>query len=712
MSKRHRRKRKDERNAPCSCGSGKKHKNCCASGRRPVAGARPTTSSSVASPVRLAAVLAAAVLAVIVYAGVFDAPFLYDDNTYVKDNRLIASLGNLPRAFTSSYPPDLSEAGLYRPLTTISFMLDHAVGGLDPHLFHISNALLHALATALFVLILQRTVASGTVALAAGLLFAAHPVHTEAVAWIVGRAEVLAGVFTFAAVLLWISFRRTGKVRFLSGTAACYFLALCAKETAAPLPAVLLAWEYLGAGLGQPADGDAATPAGGGRRSWPAAGYVLFSLLGVFSVYAVLRIAALGQFTGVRAGAILASEPFATRMATAVAAIGKYVWLLAWPFGQRVDYSDFVFHSWGGARVLWGLVAIAALVAGIVLTRRRLPAAAGWLVWFALFILPFSNLILPIGAVLAERFVYITSASICAVTGMAVGTAMCSPRGLVRYGTAGAALLLISVFAYATVARNRDWSDEERFWRTAAAQSPQSEKILVNLGAQLCSKWKTTADDAYAEEAEEVLRRVRALRPPDSSSFSRDHVYGLYNLARLLEQRRSEESKELFGEIVELYRRHPRLETEIAPEVYVFHGNALRAERRSGEALEAYERALELRPDWPAALLNAGSVLATRGDHEAAVSRYRKAIRIDPDFWGTHYQLAISLMELQRADEARAVVAGFPAGKDGSGEAEFRQGQLYDRLGDHSRARECHARALQINPTHAGASASLKPTGT
>ena len=57
-------------------------------------------------------------------------------------------------------------------------------------------------------------------------------------------------------------------------------------------------------------------------------------------------------------------------------------------------------------------------------------------------------------------------------------------------------------------------------------------------------------------------------------------------------------------------------------------------------------------------------------------------------------------------------LAGAVAGKDGSGEAEFRQGQLYDRLGDHSRARECHARALQINPTHAGASASLKPTGT
>jgi tetratricopeptide (TPR) repeat protein len=209
-----------------------------------------------------------------------------------------------------------------------------------------------------------------------------------------------------------------------------------------------------------------------------------------------------------------------------------------------------------------------------------------------------------------------------------------------------------------------------------------------------------------------VLRRARALRPPDSPFFSRDHVYALYNLARLQERRRPEESTELFAEIVALYRRHPSLETEIAPEVYAFHGIALQAKRGYAEAFAAYDRALELRPDWPEMLLSAGTALAATGDHEAAVARYREAIRIDPEFWGHHYQLAISLLELQRGDEARAVIANFPASTDGSGEAEFRQGLLYEMLGDPDRARECHRRALRINPKHAGASARLKPTGT
>ena len=171
--------------------------------------------------------------------------FVFDDRGVILMNPLLNDLRELPRLLVTSYwnaPGHAHE--LYRPLTSASFAVDAAISGMRPAWFHLVNAILHALAT-LLVTLLALDLAGGRTAAAAvaGILFAVHPVHVEAVAGIVGRSEILAALGVLTAILF---HRRAlldprGRVSLLAGAAwlAC-LLGMLAKESAIVGPALCL----------------------------------------------------------------------------------------------------------------------------------------------------------------------------------------------------------------------------------------------------------------------------------------------------------------------------------------------------------------------------------------------------------------------------------------------------------------------------------------
>ena len=144
------------------------------------------------------AVMTCIALAIAAYMGSLGHGFAYDDVPLIEVNRRVHSLANWATILRSSWWSD----SLYRPFSALTLAADWTIGGGDPRWFHVVNVLLHAGATAL-VYVLARTLVPPFAALAAGALFAVHPVHVEAVANIVGRAEVLAALFALAAVLLY-----------------------------------------------------------------------------------------------------------------------------------------------------------------------------------------------------------------------------------------------------------------------------------------------------------------------------------------------------------------------------------------------------------------------------------------------------------------------------------------------------------------------------
>jgi hypothetical protein len=193
-----------------------------------------------ARSVRSAAFLAA-VVAVLLSANSVANDFAFDDHAIIVNSELIHELGTVPEAMASPYWPNQygRDLGLWRPLATGIYGLQWALWGEYAAPFHALNVLLHGVVTALVVLLLGE-LAPLPLALIAGLLFAVHPVHVEAVANVVGLAELLSSALYLGACLVFLkSGQRLGPSRVVAIT-ALFAGAFLTKESAVTLPGVLL----------------------------------------------------------------------------------------------------------------------------------------------------------------------------------------------------------------------------------------------------------------------------------------------------------------------------------------------------------------------------------------------------------------------------------------------------------------------------------------
>ncbi|MCD6385372.1 hypothetical protein J7M23_06300 [Candidatus Sumerlaeota bacterium] len=152
----------------------------------------------------------ALVLALIIYHSVIKNEFLYDDIPYIQENYQITSVKYLPSIFFSSYPPDSPHQGLYRPILTLSYLIDyHLWGGAKPFGFHLTNLILYLGCVIFFWLVMLQVVNNPLVAFIATLLFTAHPIHTEGVNWAVGRCALLSTLFVLISFYFYIFWRKS-----------------------------------------------------------------------------------------------------------------------------------------------------------------------------------------------------------------------------------------------------------------------------------------------------------------------------------------------------------------------------------------------------------------------------------------------------------------------------------------------------------------------
>src|SRR5881296_3477162 len=309
----------------------------------------PPLERAAPRPRRLYAVVAAC--AVVVYLGALWNRFAVDDLPIIVLNPLVADPAGMWRAFAAPYWSADLGGHMYRPLVIASFALDHLIDGTA--WFHAVNLLWHA-GVAVAVAALARRWTDDAGALVAGLLFAVHPLHVEAVANVVGRAELMAALFTVLAVYASLARQSVG------WSAAALGLGLLSKENAAVAPALIaLAWML---GLARPE-----------RRR---VGLFLASWLLVGGAYAVAR-------------------------------------LLVFPLTLRVDYSPAertVVTTPLDPRFLAGLAC--ALIWGALLWlawKRGRKLEAFGLGWIGIALLPVANLLYPAGFYLAERTLYLPS---------------------------------------------------------------------------------------------------------------------------------------------------------------------------------------------------------------------------------------------------------------------------------------------------------------
>jgi tetratricopeptide (TPR) repeat protein len=624
-------------------------------------------SPGVKTPLSPAAA-AVALVAAACYLNTFGNQFAFDDLEVIVRNPLVSGggAGRAASAFSSHYWAHVRESGsLYRPVTILSYAANHAVSGLAPWSYHLVNVALHALVSA-FVTLLGARLRLGTpAALAAGLIFAVHPVHTEAVAGVVGRAELLAAAGVLGAWLVHLG--GTGLPR-AAAVGVLFGAGLFSKENAVVLPALMLcgdAWR-MRAGKGP-------------RPRDLAATYAACAL--VLAAWGLLRAGALPPGDPA-SDSPLAGEPATVRVLTALHVLARYAGLLLAPVTLSADYSFNqipVVRSASDPLAITGAVLLAALVALAAGLRRGrvsgLLAAAG----LASF-LPVSNLLLPIGTLMAERLMYLPSVFVClgvpaiwrraadAVAGNG------SRHGHVRRRLAAAALALVVLAgAGRTLARNADWRDQLTLFSATVRSSPRSARAHYNLGVAL----------EEAKRPTEALARYQEALAIDPADHRAHHNAGLL----LAAAGRPEEAARHLDLAL---RMNPSLKDAAASlgAVYAGLGRARDAEQVMRAAIPGATGETLRRLQY-----NLGTVLLDQGRTAEAIERLERARDSGPDDADGRYQLGLAYLRAGRWEESRDEMRRARALSPELAEASVMEALACWRLGDRAGAADAAARA-------------------
>ena len=641
------------------------------------------------------------VLGFLAYANSLDNGFTFDDFGIVVNNPAVVEwrVGDI---LGSPYWHSKPDAGLYRPFTVLTFALNHLVHGLAPFGYHLVNVVVHLLNATLLLWISLRVLKSEHAAGFAALLFLLHPVQTEAVNGIVGRAELLAA---FWVLLAWILYTSAGdsagmRQRVLYSASICTGLLGCfAKEQAALLVVILAAHDavrLIRRGFTDP-----------WRRffRYDLAGYTPYAMM--VGLYLALRRIATGAFM-LPAEPRLVDNPLVhlgpwERTLSSITGIGRYVGMMVWPHPLSADYAydaiPAVTSVLDPAFLASILTAAAGCVAVVGSIRRRWSSEVGFCVFFmAVLIIPVSNLFFTIGTNFGERLLYLPSVGFCLLIGMGYRFAASKVAG--RRATTAATVVMVALCVWAVRSRNPDWRDNVSLFTSAVEACPGSARAHHNLGNALRdlgdAQGALAAYDralaiypGYAEvhyntgvihqQTGETAQAAKAYTQALAADST--HVRAWTNLGTLLGRMGR------FDGAVKALGRAKAIEPGSVEVQYNF-GLACQQLGRRQEAAEAYEFVLAAEPDREDAAINLGTLYTDMGYNAETIAVYRRLLAANPRAYRVAYNLGVVQERLGASKDA------VQAYKLASGEqnergayALFRAGELYRSLGQVGEAR-------------------------
>jgi Flp pilus assembly protein TadD len=601
------------------------------------------------------AVVVAAVLGA--YANSFGGMFLFDDLPNI----------NVP-AVQRPWPPGwvLSDP---RPVTTATFALNYAVEGLPlrPWGYHAVNVGIHTTAALLFYGLVRRTLGRSDVALGAAVIWAVHPLNTQAVTYLVQRMESLMGMFyllSLYALLRGATTAGRGRVGWYVLAVVASALCMGSKQVAVTLPAVallfdrcFLAGSFRGAVVGR----------------WPV--YLgLAATLGVLTPsFLALASSAGGE---VSAGFALKNVTALDYAQSQPGVILHYLKLVLVPWPLCLDYAWDVAR--GPVKIVLPAVVVGALVVASFVALWKWPRVGFLGTTFFLILAPTSS-ILPIADLAFEHRMYLPLA--CLIVLAVVMLAAAVPRGWKPLAVAVAIL-----FTTLTVARNQDYRLDVRMWEDVIAKRPNNTRAVYNLGVLLFNIGMWDEAVPYLEAAD----RLAAVRPMIGVNLTTSNN----NLGTILARRGK------LPEAAERYRAALRA-TPGQPEVTCNLAGVTADLGRVVEAESLYREVLAAQPAYPAALRGLAKLTAWRGDARTAASIYRDAATADPADSAARGQLGLVLLMLGQPTEAADALR--EACRLGPREAMYRAhlALALDDLGRSAEADREYQAASALNPAWA-----------
>lgn len=455
-------------------------------------------------------------------------------------------------------------------------MADYACWRLKPWGYHLTNMGWHAMASVLTAVLVAGMTAAASAGWLAGLFFAVHPVHTSAVAYIAGRADLLCTTLLLMACVLW-------QRRRLMSAAVVYLAALLSKEVALVAPALFL-WT------------DVCADPTWRRRSWRhwCRRYAPVAL--VTAGYLAWRVVLFGDAAFIR----LTAEPLPAISLSAVMRRWMAHWhILLMPFPLSMEHT---LPAWRSLDMVAAVSATAVIAAAMGWCGRR--AAGGWWAggWLLITMVPVAQLLKPLNANVAEHWLYLPSVGWCALLallclGLAPRWRLWVVCGLLGLGAAG------------TLSANRVWRDDITLYRSLLRTAPRSARYHLNLG------WAYAEQGRYPEAITHLeISALLAPQWPDA----------FINLGRIyMLDQRWEQAEAMFRRAAAIDAANPML--------YNNWGSWYWQQHRLEEAIAMYQRAIALDPKLSYPYRNLGFMYAERGQAVQAMDALRQAAWLNPD---------------------------------------------------------------------------------
>jgi len=594
-------------------------------------------------------------LTLLAYANSFQTGFPLDNRFLIlEDPRLAAATSaNLNLIFTQDYCYPQVVGGVYRPVTTLTYLFNYAI--LDsrnhPASYHWINIALHWLTIALVFQLVLRVLRDTALAFAVTAVWALHPVSTECVTNIIGRANLLSASAVLGGTLCHLkASAATGwrKALWLLALTIIVAIGMFSKESTIVVLAVMVIYDVT------------FWNETAWRRRLP--GYLALAppLLLFWQVREHLyRNLPVPQFPFVD-NPLLGADFWTARM-TAIKVLGKYLWLLVFPRGLSCDYSynqiplvTWRFDNWEDWKALVALVVCALALAIAIHCYRRSKPLFFFIAFFFATMAPTSNLMILIGPIMAERFLYLPSLGLAGCLCVALD-ALCR-RVPARYAWSGwlapAVIALICVaFGVRTFIRNFDWMDDETLFTSAVQVSPASFKTHRSLAYALNEKYPHGA--MLNTEIAEIGRslEIQDSLPDDrNTAMTYTHAGAYYRLqgdlspapenlawyrralATLLRGVRVDRAVNQETRRRELLRG--KLASQIPndgwAELYQHLGIVYMRLNDPRNALVAFQYALSLRPENPENYRNVAAAYSAIGDNRQAAIALIAGLLVDP----------------------------------------------------------------------------------
>jgi protein O-mannosyl-transferase len=424
--------------------------------------------------------------------------FAYDDVYLIVKGTRMHTITGWWREFAHTYWPEDSGGDGYRPLTIIAFRFQYALGGGNPMTYHAVNVVLHAV-TAVAVFWLACGVLPLAAAAAAAALYAVHPVHTEAVANVVGQSELWVALLVTLATGLFVHGRRGGAITWKRWLAigGLYAAALLFKEHAIVLPALVLLAEFTVVRDRAPVR----------QRLQPLrVPILLLTVVALGYMWARSRVV-VGGLSGFQPYVVFQALGLSTgnRILTMIGAAPEWLRLFLWPARLMTEYAPPYIDVAEGPSVtqLPGLLVLLGIVGLFAACWRRSPATSFGIGWLMITLLPASNFVVPAGFIIAERTLLMPSVGVLIAIGSVIPWlyARIERQRALQYsaGVAFAALLALGIARSYT--RNRAWRDNGTLFRQAIQDSPQSYRAHFMLGQFLFENKRKTEGEMHYRHA-------------------------------------------------------------------------------------------------------------------------------------------------------------------------------------------------------------------